>query len=164
MKLSDEEKPKKKFDRKSAFLKAQHFCAYQERSQQEVRDKLYEWGLHKNDVENIIVDLIGEGFLNEERFAIAFAGGKFRIKKWGKIKIKNELKAKDISPYCISKALDNINNTDYFKTITEVILKRDKTINEKNKYKRKYKLMSYAISRGFETDLVKSALNQIFEK
>src|SRR5271155_4760919 len=83
-------------DPHKALLKAQKYCAYQERSQQEVRDKLYSYGLHRNQVEPIIAELITAGFLKEERFAIAFAGGKFRMKGWGKIKIKQALKFKKV--------------------------------------------------------------------
>jgi SOS response regulatory protein OraA/RecX len=74
--------------------KAKKYCSYQERSQQEVRDKLYEWGLHRNEVEQAIAQLVSENYLNEQRFAIAYAGGKFRMKGWGKIKIKLALKQK----------------------------------------------------------------------
>jgi regulatory protein len=103
--MFEEKKPKKKLTPNQALIKAQMSCAYQERCQQEIRDKLYEWGLHSNEVENIIADLISTNFLNEERFAKAFAGGKFRIKKWGKVKIKIELKKRKISDYCIRKGL-----------------------------------------------------------
>lgn len=163
MNFSEKEKAKKIYDKNAAFIKAQQYCVYQERSQQEVRNKLYEWGLHRDDVENVIVDLIEEKFINEERFAIAFAGGKFRIKKWGKIKIKIELKAHNISPYCITKALAAIDENDYIKTLREIIAKREKSISEKNKYRRNYKIATYAISRGFETNLVKEILSEMNE-
>ena len=93
----EHEPKKKKLTPQQAVIKAQMSCAYQERCQQEMRDKLYEWGLYSNDVENIIANLISDGYLNEERFAKAFAGGKFRIKKWGRIRIKLELKKRKIS-------------------------------------------------------------------
>ncbi|MFI5141877.1 MAG: regulatory protein RecX, partial [Bacteroidia bacterium] len=99
-----------------ALIKIRDWCAYQERCQQEARDKLYDYGLKTDDVENIIAQLVNENFINEERFAIAFAGGKFRIKKWGKVKIKQELKAKRVSDYCIKKGLAIIDNTDYINT------------------------------------------------
>jgi regulatory protein len=154
-------KSKKIFDRKTAHLKAQKYCAYQERSQQEVRDKLYEWGLHRDDVENVIVELISENFLNEERFAISYARGKFRIKKWGKIKIKQELKSHKISTFCINKALIEIDNEEYIYTLRDVISKREKTIKDKHPAKKKYKIISYAVSRGYEADLVKELLSEM---
>lgn len=164
MDFSEKEKPKKIYDKKSAFLKAQQYCAYQERSQQEVRNKLYDWDLHKEDVENVIIDLITEGFLNEERFAIAFAGGKFRIKKWGKVKIRLELKKHKISTYCINKALTSIDSDEYIKSLKEIIEKKAKSITEKNMYKKNYKIATYAISKGFENELVKEILAEISEQ
>ena len=86
------EAKKKFYSKEEAYRKALDYCAYQERCHQEVRDKLYYWGLHSEDVEALISQLISEGFLNEERFAKAYAGGKFRIKNWGRNKIKKELK------------------------------------------------------------------------
>lgn len=137
-----------------ALSKALKFCAYQERSQQEMRDKLYTWGMHQREVENILAHLISEGFLKEERFAIAYAGGKFRIKKWGKIKIKNALKGKRVSEPLIKKALNEISDTDYRKMLQKVIEGKSKLIKESDPFKRKYKIASYAISRGFESELV----------
>src|SRR6185503_6037061 len=93
------------FTAEQATPKIKHFCAYQERCHAEVRDKLYSFGLHRKDVDGIIVVLIGDNYLNEERFAINFAGGKFRMKHWGKNKIKQRLKLKQVSDYCIKKAL-----------------------------------------------------------
>jgi regulatory protein len=145
---------KKFYSKEEAYRKALDYCALQERCHQEVRDKLYYWGLHKEDVEALIAQLITEGFLNEERFAIAFAGGKLRIIKYGKVKIKNELKLRKVSNYCIRKALAAIDENDYVKILKELINKKDREIKETNEYKRKNKLALYAISRGFESELV----------
>ncbi len=141
--------------------KAESFCAYQERSQQEVRDKLYTLGLHKADVEQTISLLITEGFLNEERFAIAFAGGKFRIKQWGRIKIKLALQQKKVSPYCINKGLKAIPEKDYSVCLEKIITAYSKKTIEKNPMKRKYKIAQYVIGRGFEPDLVWDAMKNI---
>ncbi len=146
-----------------ALKKAESYCAYQERSQQEVRDKVYSWGLHKKEVEEIISTLISTGYLKEERFATAFAGGKFRIKKWGKKKIRLALQNKQVSEPLIRKALAEIDEMDYKKTLKEVIASRSKQIKEKNALKRKYKIASYAISRGFEPDKVWEAMGHIEE-
>src|SRR5476651_1731742 len=113
----DRPKTKKITDEKAARAKAEHYCAYQERSQQEVRDKLYEWGLYPNAVENVIVQLIDGNFLNEERFANAYTRGKFNQKGWGKIKIKQGLKFKKVSDVLIKKALNSINGDDYLQTL-----------------------------------------------
>lgn len=150
---------KKIYDKKSAKVKIEQYCAYQERSQQEVRDKLYDMGLHKEDVENIITELIGENFLNEERFAIAFARGKFRIKQWGKVKIKQHLKQKRVSEYCIKKALALIDADEYEKTINHLIEKKDRESKDKDAYIKRQKTIRYVISRGFEPDIVLSLIN-----
>jgi regulatory protein len=129
----DQPKTNKITDEKVALAKAEHYCAYQERSQQEVRDKLYEWGLYTNIVENIIIQLIAGNFINEERFANAYVRGKFNQKGWGKNKIKQGLKFKRVSDVLIKKALNNL-------------------------YKRKYKLQQYALGRGYENDLIADVL------
>jgi len=134
--------------------RAERYCAYQERSQQEVRDKLYSWGLHRNDVEEIITNLISAGFLKEERFASAFAGGKFRVKQWGRTKIKMALQAKKVSEPLIKKALKEIDESDYRRTLKKVIADREKKTREENPLKRKHSIARYAISRGFEPELV----------
>ena len=151
--MFEEQKPKKKLTPNQAIIKAQMTCAYQERCQQEMRDKLYEWGLHSNEVENIIANLITDNFLNEERFARAFAGGKFRIKKWGRVKIKIELKKRKISDYCIRKGLQEIDDSEYMKTLKTLIAKKLKETKGKEQAKN-YKAAQYAMSRGFEGDLV----------
>lgn len=139
-------------------MKAEHYCAYQERAQQEIRNKLYEWGLHSADLEEIISELITTNFLNEERFALAYVSGKFNIKKWGKIKIKQGLKLRKVPDRMIAKALNSINYDDYLKTVLEAAEKKSRTITEKDAYKRKYKLMSYLMGKGFETDVILSVL------
>lgn len=148
------EKPKKVIDKKQALAKLEYYCAYQERSQQEVRDKLYEFGLYPNEVEETISELIQTNFLNEERFAIAYALGKFRIKGWGKVKIKQGLKLKRVSDKLIAKALKRIDGDDYEKTLIRLLEKKSGMLSEKNEQKRSYKLVAYALGRGFERDLI----------
>lgn len=152
--MFEENKKQKKLTPNQAIIKAQNSCAYQERCQQEMRDKLYEWGLHSNDVENIIANLISDNFLNEERFAKAFAGGKFRIKKWGRIKIKIELKRRKISDYCIKKGMQEIDEKEYIKTLKDIIAKKLKENPKDKQQVRNYKAAQYAMSRGFESDLI----------
>ncbi len=150
----EEAKPKKILTEAQAFLKICNWCAFQERTQQEVRDKLYTYGLHQQQVELMISRVINEGFLSEERFAMAYAGGKFRMLGWGREKIKAGLKFKRVSDYCIRKALAQIDDKDYHQKLKSVIAKRGKEVKEKTLFKRNYKLAQYAISRGFESDLV----------
>ena len=141
-------------DAKTARAKAEHYCAYQERSQQEVRDKLYEWGLRTGDVENIISELIQGNFLNEERFSKAYALGKFRQKGWGKGKIKQGLKFKRVPDVLIKKALAVIPGDEYVAMLQKVLTKKAKLITEKDPFKRNYKLKQYAMGRGYENDLI----------
>ena len=141
-----------------AITKAEHYCAYQERSQQEVRNKLYDWGLWTDAVENIITRLVEDNYINEERFAKAYAKGKFSQKAWGRIKIKQGLKLKNVSPVLIKKALLSIDAGDYVDTLTRLIKKKAVTLTEKDAYKRRYKLQQYALSRGFEPELTTEVL------
>jgi regulatory protein len=153
--MDDRITPRKKItDEKTGYQKAEGYCAYQERCQQEVRDKLYEWGLWPDAVEGIIANLIENNFLNEERFAKAFAGGKFRIKKWGRVKIRIELKKRKISDYCIKKGLHEIDQEEYEKTLRQVVEKKSKSIKGGTLLSLQYKSAMYAISRGYEPDMV----------
>lgn len=161
MNFTSDKKTQKKLTPLVALEKARNWCAYQERSQSETRSKLYEYSLSTDDVEQIITSLIQENYLNEERFAIAFASGKFRIKKWGKIKIKIELKQRKVSDYCINKALKQIDGYEYFATLEKIIEKKIKEIKETNKIKKQYKIIKYAMSRGFEQDLIMDALKNL---
>lgn len=138
-----------------------NWCAYQERSQFEVRNKLFEYGIFNEEAENIISQLIQENFLNEERFALAFARGKFRIKRWGRIKIKLELKQHKVSDYCITKALKQIDGNEYFATLEKIIEKKTKEIKESNKIKKQYKIIKYAMSRGYEQDIIMDAIKKL---
>lgn len=144
-----------------ALDKIKNWCAYQERSQQETRSKLYEFGLSSEEIENCIVDLIDGNYLNEERFAMVFASGKFRIKKWGKIKIKIELKQRKVSDYCINKALKQIDGNEYFATLEKIIERKFREEKEPNKIKKHYKIIKYAMSRGYEQDLIMDALKNL---
>ena len=154
----DQPKTKKITDEKVALAKAEHYCAYQERSQQEVREKLYEWSMYPKGVENVIMHLIDGNFLNEERFANAYTIGKFRQNGWGKIKIKQGLKLKKVSDPLIKKALKSINEDEYLKMLQKVIHKKEALLSEKDPYKRRYKLHQYALSRGYENDLISDVL------
>lgn len=145
-------------DKKSALLKAEHFCAYQERSQQEVRDKLYSYGLKSTEVEEVIAELIESNFLNEQRFAIAYTLGKFRMKGWGKIKIKQGLKLKKVSPKLIDNALKQIEGEVYLERLKGILEKKATLIRENDDFKRKQKLILYAMGKGYEKDLILDVL------
>ena len=142
--------------------KIKQYCAYQERCHSEVRNKLYSFGLNKQEVEEIISILITEDYLNEERFAIHFAGGKFRMKSWGKIKIKQALKFKQVSDYCIKKALKEIDSKQYEKTFQKLTEQKLKTLkSEKNVFIKKRKLQDFLLQKGFENEVVREVIKNI---
>jgi len=153
------EKPKKYIDKNSAQIKAEAFCAYQERSQYEVRGKLIDLGIFGNDLEDIISYLIENNFLNEARFANAYAHGKLRIKGWGRKKIKEGLKLKGVSAPLIKLALQNLNQDEYIEKLEKILVKKSEEHHFKIDYTTKNKIIRYALSRGFEYDLILFALN-----
>ena len=145
----------------AAFRKIKHYCAYQERAHAEVKQKLYGYGLYKNEVEELISQLIEENYLNEERFAKLFAGGRFRIKQWGKNKIVYELKQKGVSSYNIKHALKEIGEADYAKVLNK--LANTKWINLKGQHylTKMAKTSAYLMQKGYEPTLI-SAIVQSF--
>ena len=153
------------FTPEQAIPKIKQYCAYQERCHAEVKDKLYSYGLHRKEVDEIIVQLIGENYLNEERFAIQYAGGKFRIKYWGKNKIKQALKQKKVSDYCIKKALKVIDDADYRKTFEKLAEQKLATLkSEKNIFIKKKKLQDFLLMKGYESELVNAEVAKIGKK
>jgi regulatory protein len=157
------ESKKKYTDYHTAVQKMQAFCAYQERCHSEVKTKLINLGVYGDTLEEIISELIQDNFLNEERFAKAYAHGKSNIKHWGKIRIKQELKLRKISDYCIRKALEEIHDDDYWSRLKEVIIKKNKLIAEPNDFQRNHKLFQYAMQKGYESELISAALREIFQ-
>jgi regulatory protein len=150
------------FTPEQSIPKIKQYCAYQERCHAEVRDKLYSFGLHRKEVEEIISNLIQENYLNEERFAIQYAGGKFRIKNWGKNKIRQALKQKQVSDYCIKKALKEIDDTDYINAFEKLVEQKMKTLkSEKNIFIKKRKLQDFLLMKGYESDLVREVVGRI---
>jgi regulatory protein len=111
---------RKYLTKEEAYQKLKQYCSYQERSHHEAEQKLWELGIRKDDQQEIIAKLIEEDYLNEERFAIQYAGGKFRMKGWGKKKIQYGLKEKRVSEYCIKKALKSIDEEDYIKSLQKL--------------------------------------------
>ena len=146
----------------AAARKIRHYCAYQERSHAEVKHKLYEFGLNKADSEMLLSNLIEENYLNEERFAVAFAGGHFRMKQWGKTKIRYELKQKQVSEYCIKKGLAAIDDEAYEKTFVKLAEEKMQTLkSEKNIFVKKTKLRNYLSGKGYEFELIGTFLKSI---
>jgi regulatory protein len=150
------------FTKDVALLKIKHYCTYQERCHAEVREKLRSFCLDKKEAEEIITQLIEENYVNEERFAIQFAGGKFRMKQWGKVKIKHALRQKEVSDYCINKALMQINEADYKKTIRKLSALKLKALKSiKNVFEKRKKLSDHLLQKGFERSLINEEVNMI---
>ena len=141
-----------------------HYCKYQERCQSEVRSKLYELGATTIEVEQQISLLIENGVVNEERFARAFAGGKFRMKQWGRVKVKQQLKQRNISDYCIKKAMTEIDVEDYETTLKKLALKKLAEVrSEKSVALKKHKIYKYLIQKGYESSKVIEMINDFLE-
>jgi len=150
---------KKYFSKEEAFQKVKQYCAYQERCHSEVKEKLFSFGLHKKEVDELLSTLVEENYLNEERFAVQYAGGKFRMKQWGRVKIKYALKQKQVSEYCIKKAIAVIPETDYRKTLHKLYEQKLKTLGgEKNIFIKKRKLQDHLMQKGYETNLVSTLI------
>jgi regulatory protein len=142
--------------------KIRHFCAYQERHHQEVRSRLYSYGLHGEAVEEVITSLITDGYLNEERFARAYAGGKFRMKKWGRIKIAHALEAKGLSKNCIRAGLEEIADEDYLETLKQVLTEKSRQLSDENLFMKRDRLSKYAITKGYEPEAVWQLIRELF--
>lgn len=151
----------KQLTKEQALQKLKHYCGYQERSHYEVRQKLFELGVWKKDHDEIVSSLIEQDYLNEERFAIAFAGGKFRIKQWGRVKIKYELKQKQVSEYCIKKAMKQIGEEEYRETLAKLATEKYTTLKGEQHLVRKKKTMDYLIARGFEPSLIIAEMEKL---
>jgi regulatory protein len=145
-----------------ALQKARHYCGYQERCHSEVQEKLYSFGLRKPQVEAAIATLIEENYLNEERFAVQFAGGHFRLKHWGKVRIRYQLKQKQVSDYCIKVALAGIDEEDYRQTLTRLAAKKwEELAKETNPLIRKRKWQEYLLQKGYESDRIAAVLPEM---
>ncbi len=154
---------KKRLTPAEALSKALKYCAYQERSHLEVKRKLYSYGLYSSDVDEMLSKLITEGFLNEERFAKAFAGGKFRIKKWGRNKILHELESQGLTKRCIEMGLKELDSITYKETLTDLIQKKVSNSTEQNLFKKRDSIARYAIGKGYEPELVWQLVKEIIK-
>lgn len=151
---------KTQLTKEQARQKINQYCIYQERCHLEVKEKLHSFGLHEKDIEQIVSQLAEENYLNEERFAIQYADGKFRLKQWGKVKIKYALRQKRVNEYFIKKALMEINEEDYINTLNKLSNHKLKTLkSEKNIFIKKRKLQDYLLQKGYEGELVSTVLN-----
>ncbi len=154
---------KKTFTVEEATRKLENYCAYQERCHKEVQDKLKGMDMIPEAIDVIVVHLLNHNFLNEERFAKAFARGKFNTKKWGRRRLIMELKKKNISKVNLETALKEIDPEDYIETFNDLAEKRANAILESNKQKKKKKLADYLLYRGWESHLVYDKVNELMK-
>ena len=153
---------KKQLTKEQALPKARHYCGYQERSHTETKEKLYSFGLRRQEVEELLAQLIEEDYLNEERFARQFAGGHFRMKKWGRVKIVYELKQKRVSEYCIKKALKEIDENDYLVILEKLAADKWSSLKtETNLFSKLRKTQDYLLQKGYENGLVREAIEKV---
>lgn len=153
----------KQLSKEQALQKLRHYCSYQERCHAEVKEKLYSFGLYKQVVEECISQLIEEDYLNEERYAMQFAGGKFRVKQWGRKKIQHELKLKRVSEYCIRKALQEIDQQQYLNALNKLATKKWNSIKGQGitQFVKTQKTTVWLLQRGYEPELIRKAINGI---
>jgi regulatory protein len=156
---------KQQLTKEQALQKLRHYCAYQERCHMEVKEKLYSFGLRKQMVEESISQLIEEDYLNEERFAIQYAGGKFRMKQWGRVKIKHALQQKQVSTYCINKAMKEIDDDDYEKTLHKLAEQKWNLVTGEgvNLFVKMSKTTDYLLQKGYEAELVRGVVQELKE-
>ena len=154
---------KRVYDIKIAIERLRNYCALQDKCQWDVIQKMQEWGLLKISQDHILELLIKEKYVDEERYSRSFCRGKFRIKKWGKIKITNELKKKYISEVCITKGLEEIIDSEYQEELDKQYHKKNATLKEKNLFIKKKKIAVYLISKGYESNLVWDKLRELKE-
>ncbi len=141
--------------------KLEYYCSYQERCHVEVSEKLRSFILNQQEKDKIIVHLIEHNFLNEERFASIFSISKFHQKKWGKIRIKNELKARKISDYLVTKALKEIPADEYEITFENLSKKHWESITEKNDLKKRKKFCDYLLRKGWESERIYEKMKEL---
>ena len=146
---------------KEILQKLEYYCSYQERCHLEVIEKLRSFDLNADEKDEIVVKLIDTNYLNEERFASIFTVSKFHQKKWGKIRITNELKARKISTFLITKSIKEINLEEYSDCFILLSEKFWDTITEKNTVKKRKKFCDYLLRKGWESDLVYSRVKEL---
>ena len=152
---------RKKLTAEQALQRGKLYCAYQERCHAEVKEKLYSFGLFKIDVEKIISQLTENDYLNQERYAMAYARGKFRMKQWGRVKIRYELKQRSVSEHCIKNAINQIDEEEYMKTLEKLAEEKlNELSDETNVLVRRKKVFDYLLQKGYERELIFSFIKE----
>lgn len=152
---------RKVYTQKQALEQLRKFCVYRERSQSEVIEKLHKMGFYGDEADNILIQLIDEDFLNEQRFAEAFVSGKYKMKKWGRKLIVQKLKAKQVTEYCIRHAMKEIDEQEYLHNLKSLVEKKWKSLKGEHHLKRKEKTMRFAYNKGYETNLIIQAIEEV---
>jgi regulatory protein len=155
---------KRVYDINIAIERIKNYCALQDRCQWDVIQKLREWGLQQSTKDHILEILITNKFIDEERFSTSFCRGKFRIKNWGKRKIVNELRRKQISSICINTGLKEIDEKEYDLVLEKLFYQKERSIKDKNQFIRKTKIANFLIQRGFENNLVWDKIRELSDK
>ncbi len=155
---------KKRLTKEEAIQKLRHYCGYQERSHSEVQQKLWDLGVNRSDHDEIISSLVEEDYLNEERFARTFVGGKFRMNDWGRKKIYYALKEKKVSEYVIKIAMKEIDDEDYQKSLQQIAEKKYALLKDEQFHARKKKTVDYLLQKGYEPGMVTAIVNSIAVK
>ncbi|PKK36248.1 RecX family transcriptional regulator [Siphonobacter sp. SORGH_AS_0500] len=148
---------------KDALLQAAHFCAYQERTVQDVKQKLKSWDVSEDDSEEIIGRLIEDGYLSQERYAQSFARGKFRTRQWGRLKIEQEMRRKGLDSEDRKTGLEQINEEQYLESLKNLLKKKDASLKDEDPRVRKQKLVRFALGKGYESGLVWKILGEDWE-
>jgi regulatory protein len=149
---------KNRLTKDQALDKIKYYCSYQERCHSEVKDKLYSYGLRKKEAEEIIAEMIENNYLNEERFAVQFAGGKFRMKQWGRKKIQYELQQKGVNDFIIKIALKEIDEEKYFETLQKLAQTKWNALNVENNLVRQSKTSAWLLQKGYEQSLISQVI------
>jgi len=149
---------KKRLTKDQVLQKLRHYCRYQERCYTEARNKLFELGINKNEHDEMILELVRGNYLNEERFARAFAAGKFKMKEWGRKKIRHALREKRVDPDAIERALEKINDKDYLDILQKLAKEKYASLKDEQYLVRKKKTMDYLMQKGYEEGIIKDSL------
>lgn len=155
---------KQQLTKEQVLQKLRHYCRYQPRCYSEAKNKLFELGVNKTDYDEMIKELVEENFLDERRFALAFATGKFKMKQWGRRKIQYVLKEKMVSDENIQKALGQIHEDEYTKTLTKLAKEKYSSLKNEQWLNRKKKTLDYLVQKGFEPELCKTFVEKMMNQ
>jgi len=153
----------RKYPPKETLDRMKHWCDLRERAHSEARKKLNGWGVYGEETENILAELISQNYLDEERFARAFARGKSRIKAWGWKKIEMSLKAKGVSAYSLKAAFEEIDEEEYFEGLMNLATKKERLLSEPDTFRRKQKLLRFLVGKGYSYDESKKAVEEVLK-